>query len=76
VRVLFSIAAEVKRTVKLYDVKTAFLHGNLDEEIYVELPQGYNNNGNDVCKLKKSMYGLRQAGRCWNEFLTNCSKMD
>jgi len=55
----------------LYDVKTAFLHGNLDEEIYVELPQGYDNNGNNVCKLKKSMYGLRQAGRCWNEFLND-----
>jgi len=70
VRLLFSIATEVKKTVKLYDVKTAFLHGNLDEEIYVELPQGYDNNGNNVCKLKKSMYGLRQAERCWNKFLT------
>ena len=45
------------------DVKTAFLHVNLDEEIYMEQPEGYvqNHNKKFVCRLKKSLYGLRQS---------------
>jgi hypothetical protein len=50
------------------DVKTAFLQGNLEEEIYMRQPDGYVNEElpNHVCKLKKSIYGLKQSARCWN----------
>jgi Reverse transcriptase (RNA-dependent DNA polymerase) len=50
-----------------FDVKTAFLHGDLKEDIYMEQPQGYVEAGkkNFVCKLQKSFYGLKQAPRQW-----------
>ena len=49
------------------DVKTAFLHGDLEEEIFMEQPEGFvqNRNKRFVCKLKKSLYGLRQSPRQW-----------
>lgn len=70
IRLLLSIAAEGKKGVKMYDVKTAFLHGVLKEEIYMKAPDGYGHRENTVCKLKRSIYGLKQAGKCWNEYLT------
>ncbi|GKF87328.1 retrotransposon protein, putative, ty1-copia subclass [Tanacetum coccineum] len=51
------------------DVKTAFLNGRLDEDIYMEQPKGYVNPKypNRVCKLQRSIYGLKQASRQWNK---------
>ena len=56
------------------DVSTAYLYGDLEEEIYMEQPKGYNAklgpNGEKLyCKLEKSLYGLKQAGRNWNLLL-------
>ena len=50
------------------DVKSAFLNGNLAEEVYVQQPVGFVDEGNEhkVLKLKKALYGLRQAQRAWN----------
>ena len=47
------------------DVKTAFLHGDLDEEIYMEQPEGFVQHRNEkfVCRLKKSLYGPKQSPR-------------
>ena len=54
------------------DVTTAFLNGDLDYEIYMEQPKGFVDERYPtyVCKLKRSLYGLKQAARCWNHTLT------
>jgi hypothetical protein len=50
------------------DVKTAFLNGNLDEDMYMIQPEGFvdPNNAGKICRLQKSIYGLKQASRSWN----------
>ena len=49
------------------DVKSAFLNGNLEEEVYIEQPEGFQliDKENYVCKLKKSLYGIKQVPRAW-----------
>ena len=54
------------------DVKSTFLHGDLQEEIYMEQPPGYvQNDSSLVCHLKKSLYGLKQAPRAWYAKMDN-----
>ena len=63
---VLSLAASYKWEVHQMDVKSAFLHGDLHEEIYMEQPPGFiHNNSSLVCRLKKSLYGLKQAPRAW-----------
>jgi transposase InsO family protein len=67
VRVLLSIAANLEWPLHQFDVKNAFLHGELEEEIYMEVPPGYQtlDTVGKVCKLKKALYGLKQSPRAW-----------
>ena len=73
IRILFAIASIHKLVIHQMDVKTAFLNGNLDEEIYMEQPEGYVVHGQEhkVCKLVKSLYGLKQAPKQWHEKFDN-----
>ena len=63
IRVLVALASMHNLVIHQMDVKTAFLNGELQEEIYMEQPEGFVLKGheNKVCKLIKSLYGLRQA---------------
>ena len=67
IRSLFAIANQLDLEIVQFDVKTAFLYGDLDETIYMEYPEGYPNPKNQVCKLVKSLYGLKQSPRQWNK---------
>lgn len=68
IRTLLAYAVQKGLIVHQMDVLTAFLNGDLDEEIYMHQPDGYLVTGKEhlVCKLRKSLYGLKQAPRCWN----------
>lgn len=56
------------------DVKTAFSNGVLQEEIYMTIPECINADKNKVCKLHKSIYGLKQSSTCWYEHFDNTIK--
>ena len=66
-RIIMALVAHFDLELHQMDVKTAFLNGNLDEDIHMEQPEGFTKKGNEhlVCKLKKSIYGLKQASRQW-----------
>nr|GEX86682.1 retrotransposon protein, putative, Ty1-copia subclass [Tanacetum cinerariifolium] len=69
IRILIAIATYFDYEIWKMDVKTAFLNGHLSEEVYMEQPKGFVNPKypNRVCKLKHSIYGLKQASRQWNK---------
>ena len=70
-RVLLALSAQYGLKLHQVDVTTAFLNGNLEEEVYMAQPVGFVSKGKEslVCKLKKSLYGLKQSPRCWNTAL-------
>ncbi|GJW93471.1 retrotransposon protein, putative, ty1-copia subclass [Tanacetum coccineum] len=69
IRILIAIAAFYDYEIWQMDVKTAFLNGYLNKEVYIKQPEGFVNQKfpNQVCKLKRSIYGLKQASRQWNK---------
>jgi len=68
VRILLAIAAYFDYEIWQMDVKTTFLNGNLTEDVYMIQPEGFvePNSAGKICKLQKSIYGLKQASRRWN----------
>ena len=85
VRIIISLAAHFGWEMHQFDVKNAFLHGSLEEEVYMEIPPGYGatNGGNKVCKLKKPymvsssllVFGLVGSLKLWNLWGTSKAKL-
>jgi hypothetical protein len=69
IRTIVAIAALGKLALHQMDVKTAFLNGILKETVYMDVPEGVPNPKGYVCKLKKTLYGLKQSPREWNRCL-------
>jgi len=67
IRSIIALAASKKRVLSQLDINNAFLHRDLNEEVYMEVPKGIPN----LCKLRKSLYGLKQADRQWFSKLSN-----
>lgn len=67
IRTLLALAAAEKMQLAQFDIKTAFLNGILEEVVYLEQPEGFEDGTDRVCLLKRSLYGLKQAPRCWNK---------
>lgn len=74
VRLLLALAAKNEWEVHHLDVKTAFLNGEISEDVYVVQPEGFAKKGKEnlVYKLLKALYGLRQAPRAWYAKLNSC----
>lgn len=76
VRVLLSVAANCDWPLHQFDVKNAFLHGDLTKTIYMEIPPGFEGEfkEGEVCRLKRSLYGLKQSPRAWFGRFTSAMK--
>ena len=66
IRTVLAISNELNLEVHQMDVKTAFLNGDIDTDIYMKQPEGFVRDSTKVCKLRKGIYGLKQAARLWN----------
>lgn len=71
VRCIIALAASKNWPLFQLDIYNVFLHGDLHEEVYIKIPDGLSHPPNVVCKLKNSLYGLKQASRQWFAKLTN-----
>lgn len=73
-RSLFAVTAMMNYKIAVFDIKTAFLYGELKDNIYIYPPEGFNCK-NKIFKLKKALYGLKQAPLVWNATFTEFIKM-
>ena len=76
VRMLCEISVHKKLFIEQLDVNNAYLHSDIDRPIYMVQPQGFVSNQNLVCKLNKSLYGLKQSARLWNSTIDKFLKSE
>ena len=71
IRSVMALGVQYKLHLHQMDVSTAFLNGELSEEVYMRQPEGFVKKGEEhlVCRLNRSIYGLKQSARCWNHAL-------
>ncbi|KAM1153096.1 hypothetical protein ACFX14_035527 [Malus domestica] len=76
IRILLTFAVQYNWFLNHLDISNAFLHGDLQEEVFMQQPPGFidSNMPNHMCKLKKSLYGLKQAPRAWIDKLFQALK--
>ena len=66
IQILLSLAANLNWKLQQLDIKNDFLNGDLEEKVYMNLPPGFDKGSSDrICKLRKSLYGLKQSFRAW-----------
>ena len=69
-RIIMALAATEDLELRSVDITSAFTNGDLDEEIYMKQPEGFHiGSSHQVCRLRKSLYGLKQSARQWNKKL-------
>ncbi|CAI7819343.1 unnamed protein product [Closterium sp. NIES-53] len=68
-RILLAVAAMKRKKLRQIDVANAFLYAPVDAEIYVDIPYGSHGETNQICQLQKSLYGIKQAPRLWQQYL-------
>ena len=71
IRLLLGIATQKDWEIRQIDVKSTYLNGDLDEDIYMEVPPGYSFPKGCILQLRKALYRLRQAGQQWYKTLQN-----
>jgi transposase InsO family protein len=74
IRLLIALATRLDWEIHAMDVVGAYLNGELEEEIYMKQAPGYDDGTGRVCRLRRSLYGLKQSGRVWNQKLNNTIK--
>lgn len=74
IRLLVAVAAAKGWNIVQADIDKAYLHGDLEEELYMRVPTGIEGYNNRLLRLRRSIYGLKQAGRTWNEKITSSLK--
>ncbi|CAI5731226.1 unnamed protein product [Peronospora farinosa] len=67
IRVFLSVCCSMQYVIRQFDVETAFLNGDLEEDVYMEAPYGIEIAPGMVCKLRRSLYGLKQAAAVWHK---------
>ena len=67
IHTLLALAVAEDWEIEQMDIKGAYLNGSIKEEIYMKQPDGYDDKAGCLCRLIKSLYGLKQAGREWNK---------
>lgn len=75
IRAILNIVVSRKLFMSLFDVFTVFLRGKLEKTVYIKQPSVLDDNSGLVCRLVRSLYGLKRSSRCWNKcigtFLTD-----
>jgi len=70
-RIMFALAAILDVEMYQMDIKGAYLNGKLEEDLYMHQPEGFGDGSDYVCKLRHTLYGLKQSGREWNKAITS-----